>query len=280
MMFPAVDASVFTPSRFADQTLIVTGAAGGMGHACAVRAAREGARVVVCDIDGDAAERTASEIRAAGGMAQSLRVDITKRTDTDRMVALAVSAFGGLDVAINNAGVMDGGDDGRPAPLHLASDIYLRRTIDVNLLGTMYSCASELARLVAQGNGGSIVNVGSVTALTGSPGTPAYVASKHGISGLTKSIAIDYAPHGIRCNSVNMAATETPMHDRALAFVRDRGAESGAGNMVRKGIKSAGLIPRNATAWEQAAVILFVASREASDMTGSLVASDGGWTTF
>ena len=158
---------------------------------------------------------------------------------------------------------------------------YLRRTIEINVFGTINSCASELSRFVEQERGGVIVNVGSITALTGNPGTPAYVASKHAISGLTRAIAIDYAPYGIRCNSVNMATTQTPMFDRALEVVREKQASAADGaNMVRKGLKSAGLIERNSTPWEQAATILFAASRDASNITGALIASDGGWTAF
>jgi NAD(P)-dependent dehydrogenase (short-subunit alcohol dehydrogenase family) len=195
------------------------------------------------------------------------------------MVEAAVDAYGGLDIAINNAGVMDGGRDGWPAPVHLASETYLRRTIETNVMGTMYACAAELSRMIDQGRGGAIVNVGSNTGLTGSAGTPAYVASKHAVNGLTRAIAIDYAPHGIRCNSVNMCATETPMLERAMEFVKSRqtAAEPDA---PRPAIKTAPPIGRFSTAWEQAAVILFVASRDASYMTGALVASDGGWTAY
>ncbi len=279
--FPPISEDTFTPGRFAGQSVLVTGAAGGIGRAVAIRCAREGGRVTVADLDEAGARRVADEILAAGGEAIAARVDTTSAADTERLVADAVAAFGRLDVAVNNAGVMDGGGTDTPAPLHLATEGYLRRTIEVNLFGTINACRAQLARLVAQGEGGSIVNVGSVTALVGNPGTPAYVASKHAVSGLTRALAIDYAPHGIRVNSVNMATTETPMYERAVqAVLAKRASGDAGGSMVRPGMKSAGLIPRNSTPWEQAAAILFVASREASDMTGALVASDGGWTAF
>jgi NAD(P)-dependent dehydrogenase (short-subunit alcohol dehydrogenase family) len=273
------DPATFVPDRFADQVMLVTGAAGGMGLACATRAAREGAAVALVDIDGDAAEAAAAVIAGAGGQAIGIAADITDRDDCTRMVEAVVEAYGGLDIAINNAGVMDGGSDGQPAPMHLANDTYIRRTIEINVLGTMYACAAELSRMVEQARGGAIVNVGSHTALTGSAGTPAYVASKHAISGLTRAIAMDYAPHGIRCNSVNMCATETPMLERAMEFVKSRHAAAEP-SAPRATMKSAALIGRLSTAWEQAAVILFVASRDASYMTGALVASDGGWTAY
>jgi NAD(P)-dependent dehydrogenase (short-subunit alcohol dehydrogenase family) len=279
--FPPISEDSFTSGRFYGQSVIVTGAAGGIGRAVAIRCAREGGLVIAADLDEHGARRVAEEIRAAGGIAIPTALDTTSTADTERVVADAVATFGRLDVAINSAGVMDGGGADTPAPLHIATEGYLRRTIEVNLFGTINACRSQLKRLVEQGEGGSIVNVGSVTALVGNPGTPAYVASKHAVSGLTRALAIDYAPHGIRVNSVNMATTETPMYDRAVQAVLAKRASGGdAGNMVRPGMKAGGLIPRNSTPWEQAAVILFVASREASDMTGALIASDGGWTAF
>lgn len=276
---PPTDPATFVPDRFAGQVMLVTGAGGGMGLACATRAAREGASVVLADIDGSAAEAAAAGIVGEGGTAIGIGADITHRADCTRMVQAAVETYGGLDIAINNAGVMDGGAEGQPAPIHLASDTYIRNTIEINVLGTMYACAAELSQMVAQARGGAVVNVGSHTALTGSAGTPAYVASKHAISGLTRAIAADYAPHGIRCNSVNMCATQTPMLDRAMDFVKSRRATADP-DAPRPTMKASALIGRLSTAWEQAAVILFVASRDASYMTGALVASDGGWTAY
>jgi len=279
MTVTPIPADTFCPGRFAGQVMLVTGAAGGMGLACATRAALEGAAVVLADINAEAAEAAAGGIADRGGRAIGIGADITRREDCAAMVAAAADTFGGLDIAINNAGVMDGGRDGPPAPMHLAGDLYLRRTIEINLLGTMFACAAELARMVNQGRGGVIVNVGSITGLTGSAGTPAYVASKHAVSGLTRSIAIDYAPFGVRCNSVNMAATQTPMLERATEFVMSKqGAADAAA--PRAVVKSAPLIARASTVWEQAAVILFAASPEASYMTGALLASDGGWTAY
>lgn len=275
----ATTPDTIVPGRFGGQVILVTGAAGGMGLACAIRAAREGGAVVLCDIDGEAAVKAAAGISASGGKALGIAGDITRRDECTRMVAAAVEAFGALDVAINNAGVMDGGKDGPPAPMHLASDVYLRRTIDINVMGTMLACAAELAQMVAQGRGGAIVNVGSITGLIGSAGTPAYVASKHAVNGLTRAIAIDYAPHGIRCNSVNMAATETPMLERAMEFTSSR-RDTPEPQRPRAMVKAGPLIGRVSTASEQAAVILFAASREASYMTGALIASDGGWTAY
>lgn len=276
---PPIDPDTFTPGRFAGQTLLVTGAGSGMGLCCASRAAREGGAVVLCDLDANAVRKAAQAIVATGGQAIAVVADVTNREDCTAMVAAAVGAFGGFDIAINSAGVMDGGDAGPPAPLHTATEVYLRRTMEINVMGTMYACAAQLERLVDQGRGGAIVNVGSTTGLTGSAGTPAYVASKHAVNGLTRAIAIDYAPHGIRCNSVNMGPTETPMMARAMTMLASRKKpEKPTG--ARPVVKSTALIGRPSSPWEQASVILFAASREASYLTGALIASDGGWTSY
>ncbi len=276
---PTAQAGTFVPDRFSGQVVLVTGAASGIGRACAERAAREGAAVVLCDLDGVGAAAVASKLVDEGARAIGVGSDITRREDCENMVTQAVSAFGGIDVAINAAGVMDGGKDATPAPLHLASDGYLRRTVEINVIGTMQACAAELTQLVKQGRGGAIVIVGSTTGLTGSAGTPAYVASKHAVNGLTRAIAIDYAPHGIRCNSVNMGATETPMLDRAMSIIGARKAPAPS-DVDRAFVKQAALLGRNSTASEQAAVILFAASLEASYLTGALIASDGGFTSY
>jgi NAD(P)-dependent dehydrogenase (short-subunit alcohol dehydrogenase family) len=274
-----IDPGCFVQDRFRGDVMLITGGGSGIGEACALRAAREGARVVVADIGEQAGQAVVAAITELGGEALFVPVDVTSRASCEAMVAAAIHRFGRLDVAVNAAGVMDGGGDDTPAILHLATEGYLRRTIEVNLFGAINSCAAELGHFVSRGGGGVIVNVGSMAALTGSAGTPAYVASKHGVSGLTRSIALDYAPYGIRCNSVNMAPTETPMFTRAMAHVGGA-ATAGSQTVPRPAIKARGALSRNSTAWEQAAVILFAASNEASNMTGALIASDGGWTAY
>jgi NAD(P)-dependent dehydrogenase (short-subunit alcohol dehydrogenase family) len=271
--------------RFNGHVMIVTGAARGMGRAVAVRAGLEGARIMAADYNEQELGEVVAEIRAAGGEADGCRADITSVEDVRRMVETTVARYGQVNILINNAGVMDGGKGAEPAPCHLVEDgPYLRRTMEVNFFGTFHCCREVLKQFLAQGKGGVIINVSSITGVLGSPGTPVYVASKHAVNGLTKAIALDYADHGIRCNSLNMPSTDTPMYRRAMAVVMEKqknaGASDAASNMVRPGIKMQSLLKRPSTAEEQAAMILFAASDEASYLTGSILLNDGGWSAF
>lgn len=293
---PPVDPAAFTPNRFSGRVLLVTGAAfGSIGGCTAIRAAREGAHVVCVDRKGPELEQTVAGIRAAGGQAIALMADVTRPTDADRMVAECVRHFGRIDIALNAAGVMDGTDPAAPldfagnrsllpSAIHEASDEYWDTVMSCNVTGMFYSMRAELRQMVAQGHGGAIVNIGSIAGLTGLPGNPAYSASKHAVIGLTRNASIDYAPHGIRVNSVNMAQTDTPMVVRAYEFVKwameqNRGA-SMAGAKSQSLLQMADPEHRGSTPWEQAAVILFLLSDDAANLTGLAMATDGGWTAY
>jgi NAD(P)-dependent dehydrogenase (short-subunit alcohol dehydrogenase family) len=170
-----------------------------------------------------------------------------------------------------------------PAPIDAASDKYWDNVMDVNVTGTFKSMRAVLKQLLIQGNGGAIVTVGSIAGLTGLAGNPAYVASKHAVNGLTRNAAIDYAPYGIRVNSVNMAATETPMTDKAFEYVKEvkkRGIQGMGGAKTESLLMMNDSRHRMATVWEQASVILFLLSDEASNLTGAIYPTDGGWTSF
>lgn len=296
----------FFAGRFAGRALLVTGGSRGIGRATALRAAREGARVAVADCIGPDGEKVVAEIRASGGQAIFIPADVRRNDDCERMVRDTVAAFGSLEGVVNGAGVMDGvapadGVDLEAqrglvfAPIHEASDDYWERVIGVNATGMFKAMRSELRQMLAQGRGGAIVNIGSIAGLTGLAGNPAYVASKHAVTGLTRNAAIDYAPYGIRVNSVNMAGTDTPMTASAYQKVMQIEAEKAQAAATAADApklpnvafaKSMSLLAlcdsknRMATPEEQASVILFLLSDDASNITGACWATDGGWTTY
>lgn len=289
------DPNAFIAGRFAGKTYIVTGSARGMGAAAAMRLAREGANVVGVDWLKELGEASDAEIRAAGGRSVFVYGDIADATTAEAAVEAAITNFGGLDGAINNAGVMDGvfsGDETdyatqRPlvfAPIHEATEEYWNKVFRTNALGTFLMLRAQLKQLVAQLRGGAIVNVASIAGMTGLSGNPAYVASKHAVNGLTRNAAIDYAPYGIRVNSVNMAATDTPMIARAGALVAASMKDNTGPTMGR--IKTNSILsytdPRHrpATPAEQVSMMLFLLSPEAANFTGGIYATDGGWTGY
>jgi NAD(P)-dependent dehydrogenase (short-subunit alcohol dehydrogenase family) len=291
-----VHPDTYIPDRMRGKVLLVTGAAiGSIGGCVAIRAGREGAKVACVDCKVQELAASIAEIQNAGGEAIAIVADVASAADADRMVRETVEAFGKLDIVLNAAGVMDGTVPGAPADfanqkallpnrIHEASDEYWHKVFASNVTGIFYSMRAELKQMISQKAGGSIVNIGSIAALTGLPGNPAYVASKHAVTGLTRNAAIDYAPYGIRVNSVNMAQTDTPMVARAYEYVAWAMAQGTSATMA--GAKTQSLLQindpkhRGSTPWEQAAIILFLLSDDASNITGAAYATDGGWTAY
>lgn len=286
----------FIPGRFKEKTILITGAARGIGKSTAIRAAKEGANVVIMDWLEKDGQNVADSINGMGGKALFVYGNIQKDEDCRRAVSETVKTFGKLDYACLNAGVMDGVFSGTPFKydetqrklmpniITEATDEYWDKVFATNAAGTFKSMRAVLDQMLIQNNGGAIVVVSSIAGMTGLAGNPAYVASKHAVNGLVRNAAIDYAPYGIRINSVNMAETLTPMVERAGEFVR---AEQKAGIGFGMGkIKTMSLLKycdsehRGSFPWEQASTMLYLISDEASAITGTIMATDGGWTDF
>lgn len=206
-----------------DKVGIVTGAAMGMGEVTARLFAEAGARVIVADFNAEKGEAVAADIRASGGEAQFVQVDISNGAQAEAMVAKTVEHYGRLDVAVNNAALSP--------DQNLTSEIdedYWDRLMAVDFKVTALTQKYELRQMIAQGDGGSIINISSVSGFRPQPTTPAYVAAKHGVVGLTKTAAMENGPHGIRVNSVAPGAVDT----------RCSGLRSSSSTSTRSSIRS------------------------------------------
>jgi 3-oxoacyl-[acyl-carrier protein] reductase len=242
-------------SRMNEKVAIVTGAARGIGAATAQRLASEGASVVVVDISEDACGAVVAAIEEAGGKAVACGADVSQKADCDAMVANAVETFGGLHILVNNAGITR---DGFAKKL---TEEKWDQVINVNLKGTFLACQSAMLPMMEQ-NYGRIVNTASIAVL-GNPGQANYSASKAGIIGLTRTLALELSRNSITVNCVAPGATETPMFDGVPDEIKD---------------KIIGTIPlkRMAKPEETAALHAFLASDEAAFITGQVVFCDGG----
>ena len=266
--------------RFAEKVMIVTGGARGIGAATAIRAAEEGARVVLVDRLIKEGEETLAKITSLGGEAIFLHLDLSEEESSKEMVARTIEHFARLDIAVNNAGVM-----GIPNKCHEMPSEDMDYVMKNNYYSVFYSCKYELQQFVFQGHG-VIVNTASVAGLVGFPGTPAYVSSKHAVNGLTKNLACDYTKMGIRINSVNPDQTDTPMVDDAKLYVRTKIQQAIAAGMDPQlamsmvSQKTESLFKREGKAFEQASPILFLASDDASHISGATFQTDGGWTSY
>lgn len=246
--------------KFDGKVALVTGGASGIGEACVLAFARDGAKVVVVDLNSELGEKTVAMVKNAGGDAIFLQVDVSDPRAVEQMVADAVKAFGSLDIAVNNAGI-----GGELKPTGEYSINGWQRVIDINLNGVFYCMRYEIPQMVKQG-GGAIVNMASILGVVGFATASAYVAAKHGVLGLTKAAALEYATKGIRINSIGPAFIKTPM-------VTDSMDEQTLEQIA--GLHAVG---RLGEPEEVASLTTFLCSDDASFMTGGYYLVDGGYT--
>jgi NAD(P)-dependent dehydrogenase (short-subunit alcohol dehydrogenase family) len=249
--------------KFKGKVAIVTGAAAGLGRATALTFAREGAKVMVVDIDVEYGEETVQLIKNAQGEAAFFKTDVTKESEIEMLVKKTVETFGRLDYAHNNVGIAE-----KPTPLHETTEKQWDTVVDANLKGTFLCMKHEIKYMIEHG-GGAIVNTSSIAGLIGAPGMPGYVASKHGLIGLTKAGAVEYARRGVRVNAVCPAGMRgTRLFKQVEALDPE----------APKKIAAAVPLGRDADPQEVAEVVVWLCSDAASYVTGHAMAVDGGFS--
>jgi NAD(P)-dependent dehydrogenase (short-subunit alcohol dehydrogenase family) len=247
--------------RFERKSVIVTGGGSGIGRAAVLAFATEGARLVIADVNEAGGEETARKVRESRGEAVFVRTDVSRASDCAAMVERAMTLYGRLDVAFNNAGI-----NVHPAPIADVPEEEWARILAVNLTGVFLCMRNEIPAM-KRGGGGAIVNTASVGGVIGTAGVTPYCATKHGVVGLTKSAALDHIGDGIRINAVCPGATRTEM---LAEWFKDPAVE-------RRALAHTP-IGRTASPEEIARAVLFLASDEASFMVGHALVADGGLT--
>lgn len=251
--------------KLQDKVAIVTGAGSGMGRAISILYAEEGAKVVVSDINEEAAGATAETIKANGGQAAVVAANVAKEEDIQRLIDTAVDTYGTLDILVNNAGIMD-----NFVPAADITDELWERVFAINTTGPMRAIRKALPIFLEKG-AGVIVNIASVGGLTGSKAGVAYTASKHAVVGLTKNVGFQYAKSGIRCNAIAPGGVNTNIG----ATIKNPNKFG-----MERAMAGAALNPRSSEPEEIAKVALFLASDDASFVNGTVITADAGWTAY
>lgn len=248
--------------RVESKVAVVTGAAMGIGKAAAVALAREGAKVAIGDINDEVGQATAREIKASGGEAFFQHTDVSSTKDVQSLVEEAVKRYGRLDILVNNAAVAIPG-----TAVEISEDDW-NRVVNTNLTSVWRGMKFAIPHMIKAG-GGSIINVASVQGLIGFPGWSAYAAAKGGVDALTRQVAVDYAPHNIRVNSVAPGTIMTPMNEKIFREAQDP-------QQLIDNWNSLHALGRFGQSEEVGNVILFLASSESSFITGDVIRVDGG----
>jgi NAD(P)-dependent dehydrogenase (short-subunit alcohol dehydrogenase family) len=248
-----------------DKVALITGASSGIGWSTAKAFAERGSKVVLAARRETELSQLATEIQQVGGQATYIPTDVSSSEQVQKMVDHTINTFGRLDYAINNAGI-----EGQFAPIFDLPDDQWEKVMDINLKGTFYCMKYQAKAMLTNGNGGSIVNVGSVNSFLGFAGGSAYATSKHGMVGMTSSVSAELASQGIRVNIVCPGFIVTPMHHRVRDVVGDEMFEEYIGKVHQQ---------RAGQPEEIASTILFLCSDDASYITGTTLTPDGGFTT-
>jgi len=249
-------------SLLKNKVAFVSGAGSGIGRAVAEVYAREGAKVVISDVNAEHGQETVKIIKQNGGEAFFIKGDSSSASENKRIVEETVAKYGRLDISCNNAGM---GGPAKPTGEYEPEE--WDKVIALNLSGVFYACRYQLEQMLKNG-GGSIVNIASIHGTVAAPNSPAYTATKHGVVGLSKNIAVEYAQKNIRCNAVGPGYIET-------ALLKNNMDDSSL-----KAIAAKSAMNRLGTSHEIAELVLFLSSDKSSFTTGSYIIADGGYTAL
>jgi NAD(P)-dependent dehydrogenase (short-subunit alcohol dehydrogenase family) len=251
--------------KLEDKVAVVTGAGSGMGRAIAMLFAKQGAKVVVSDLNVNAAHETAADISSRQGASIAVEANVAKEEDVQKMIDTAVHTYGKLDILVNNAGIMD-----NFVPAAELTDDLWEKVFAVNATGPMRAIRKALPLFLEQGSG-NIINIASVGGLYGSRAGAAYTASKHAVIGLTKNVGFQYANKGIRCNAIAPGGINTNI-GTTISEPNEFGME--------RAMAGAGFNPRTGEPDDIARIALFLATEDSSFINGTVITADAGWTAY